>query len=369
MVRLCTQSRAANNNNEAKKYLQGTMFLLVLSSIILTIILFPTMKPILQILGANGEMLTLGVKYLRCIAIGLVFQIFATGVVPIIRNNNGATFAMITMIAGFLCNIVLDYLFVWVYEWNVEGAALATIAGQALTAIGGIIYLVYHKMPVWKIKIAGMGTIVKNIIKIGIAPFGISISTSVSHVLMNRFSVQFGGETAIASYACIGYVYSIVLLLIQGVGDGSQPLVSHYYGEKNPKATRWTRKMAYCTAEILTVFSIVALYTLRSKIGILFGASQATSENIAWILPIFLCGFIVLPISRVTSSYFYATKKTNYSYALVYAEPILQVILLIALSCFWGQTGIWWSMPLAQILTAFLAFALKSITDRKVAFK
>lgn len=362
---LYTINRANGKSSAAKEYLHGTMLLLILSSIVLTAVLFFTMKPILGLLGAEGEMLTLGMEYLRYIVIGLVFQVLATGVVPIIRNNNGAAFAMGIMIAGFLCNIVLDYQFVWVCEWGVAGAAIATVIGQALTAIGGFVYLTYHKIPIWGIKISGSGVRIKDIVRIGVAPFGISISPLISHLFMNRFSVQYGGETAVASYACIGYVYAVVILLIQGVGDGSQPLISQFYGEKSIKNTRWARKMAYYTAAVLAIISSVGLYLIRGKIGMLFGASQATTENIAMVLPIFLCGFLVLPFSRITTSSFYATEKVGYSYALVYIEPILQVVMLAFLSHFWGQIGIWWSMPLAQILTAFIAVVLKWIADKK----
>ena len=78
------------------------------------------------------------------------FQVFATGIVPLIRNNGGASFAMVTMIAGFGMNIVLDYLFVWVLQLGMAGAAWASILGQAVTMVGSFVY-------VWKEKAAGIG--------------------------------------------------------------------------------------------------------------------------------------------------------------------------------------------------------------------
>lgn len=364
-----TLNQSSGKSDIAKKYLRCTTILLLFVSIILTIILFFTMKPILQFLGATGQMIDLGVTYLRYIILGAIFQIFATGVVPIIRNNNGASFAMGTMIAGFVCNIILDYLFVWVYEWSVAGAALATIIGQALTAIGGFLYLAYHKIPIWGIEVTGIGKEIKDIFKIGIAPFGISLTPLVSHLFMNRFSSQYGGEMAVASYACIGYVFAIVCLLVQGVGDGSQPLISQYYGEKNIKATFDIRKLAYYTSIILSALCVVMLYVVRGKIGLLFGASSETTINVAASLPIFLCGYIFLAFSRVTTSAFYATEKIIHSYTLVYIEPIIQVILLMILPRFSGQVGVWWCMPLSQILTCVIAIVLKIHTDKNIMSK
>lgn len=358
-----TLNHSSGKQDEAKKYLRCTTLLLLTVSVVLTVLLFFTMTPVLRLLGATGEMVTLGVEYLEYIALGTIFQIFATGVVPIIRNNNGAKFAMGTMIAGFLCNIVLDYLFVWVYEWSVAGAALATIIGQALTAVGGFLYLARHKIPVWGLGAKGIGKCVKDIFKIGIAPFGISLTPLISHLFMNRFSVQYGGEMAVASYACIGYVFAIVCLLVQGVGDGSQPLVSQYYGQKDTRAVLQTRKLAYGTAAVLAALCIVGLYAVRGLIGPLFGASAATTESVAMAMPIFLSGYLFLAFSRVTTAVFYATEKVAYSYTLVYIEPVFQVLLLLLLPRFWEQTGVWWSMPLAQILTAVLALILKQRVD------
>lgn len=361
-----TLNHSSGKGAAAKKYLRCTTMLLLAVSIALTVLLFFTMTPILRLLGATGEMVTLGEEYLQYIILGTVFQIFATGVVPIIRNNNGSSFAMGTMIAGFLCNIALDYLFVWVYEWSVAGAALATIIGQALTALGGFFYLARHKIPVWGIEIKGIGREVKDIIKIGIAPFGISLTPLISHMFMNRFSVQYGGEMAVASYACIGYVFAVVSLLIQGVGDGSQPLMSQYYGQKDSKSTLQTRRLAYYTAAALAVVCIAGLYAVRGNIGVLFGASAETTENVANALPIFLCGYLFLAFSRVTTAAFYATEKVGFSYTLVYIEPVFQVLLLLVLPRFGGQTAVWWSMPLAQILTAGVALVLKIRAEKRV---
>lgn len=364
-----TLSRSSGRQDEAKKYLRCTTLLLLAVSALLTVLLFAARAPILRLLGAAGEMAALGAEYLEYIALGAIFQMFATGVVPIIRNNNGAKFAMGTMIAGFLCNIVLDYLFVWVYAWSVAGAALATVIGQALTALGGFLYLARHKIPVWGLERRGTGRCVKDIFKIGIAPFGVSFTPLISQMFMNRFSMRYGGETAVASYACVAYVFAIVCLLVQGVGDGSQPLISRYYSRKDTGAVFRTRKLAYGTAAVLAALCMAGLYAVRGRIGPVFGASAAAAESVAAAMPIFLSGYLFLAFSRVTTAVFYATEKAGYSYTLVYIEPVFQVLLLSLLprAAGLGQAGVWWSMPLAQILTAAVAVVLKIRADKNAA--
>ena len=95
-----TLSLSSGRQDEAGKYLRCTTLLLLAVSLALTVLLLCTMTPVLRLLGAAGEMVTLGVAYLAYIAISTIFQIFATGVVSVIRNSGGAKFAMGTMIAG-----------------------------------------------------------------------------------------------------------------------------------------------------------------------------------------------------------------------------------------------------------------------------
>lgn len=97
-----------------------------------------------------------------------------------------------------------------------------------------LVYLLGKKQFMLSIPLSKMGMVSASIIKIGIAPFGLAMSPNISLIIINRFSVSYGGEPAIATYACIAYVICIIYLILQGggVGDGGQPLISQCYGEK-----------------------------------------------------------------------------------------------------------------------------------------
>ena len=361
---LWTVKKGTEGPEAAGKYVRGTLLLLLLASIVTTVGIFFVIEPVLRLFGAEGEILILGKDYLKVIVLGATFQIFATGIVPIIRNNGNSFFSLVVMMSGFLTNIVLDYLFVWVFHMGTEGAALATILGQLLTTLEAFIYLFYRKLPITG-SLPGFGRMVWNIGKIGIAPFGLTLSPMVSLMFINRFSMMNGGEAAVACYACVAYALTIVQMLMQGVGDGSQPLMSQYYGEgKNAEVIK-TRKIAYVSAAGLAIICDITLFITRGSVGELFGSSESTGVMVAEVLPIFLLGLIFYAFSRITTSSFYATEKNLYSYFCVFAEPLLLLILLFILPIFWGQTGVWWSVVLSQILTACLALALKILGDRQ----
>lgn len=143
-----TVRRAEGQKEDGDEYVRTALRLLLLTSIVLTAVMLIFMDPVLSFLGAEGTIRPLGEEYLRIMVYGTTFQVFATGIVPLIRNNGGASFAMVTMIAGFGMNIVLDYLFVWVLQLGMAGAAWASILGQAVTMVGSFVYVWKEKLPV-----------------------------------------------------------------------------------------------------------------------------------------------------------------------------------------------------------------------------
>lgn len=133
-------NKAEKKEAEAKVYTAGALWLLIISSIILTCMIFFLNSPLLSLLGASGQLLSLGEEYIAVIAAGAALQVIGTGLVPFIRNHGGSFYAMISMIAGFVTNIILDYVFVWELEQGVSGAAWATIIGQGVTMLIALVY-------------------------------------------------------------------------------------------------------------------------------------------------------------------------------------------------------------------------------------
>lgn len=359
-------NKAEKKETRAREFMAGALWMLIISSIILTCLVFFLNNPLLRILGANGQLLSLGEEYITIIALGAGFQVISTGLIPFIRNHGGSFYAMFSMITGFITNIILDYLFVWVFEQGVVGAALATVIGQSATMLIAIIYLWNKKLFPLNIAISKMGIVSLNIIKIGIAPFGLAMTPNIALIIINRFSIFYGGEQAIATYACIEYIMCIIYLILQGVGDGSQPLLSQHYGKRSFDKLNNIQKLAYGFSLFLSVIGCIMIYVTREKLGILFGASNEVTIEISKIIPIFLVSVPFIAINRITTANFYATEKTIFSYILTFIEPIFMLILMIILPpLFGGQIMIWWSTVLARILSAILALVLKQGVDKQ----
>lgn len=350
---------AENKETEARAYIAGALRLMLIFSIALTIILYAASAKLLSALGASGELLSLGNEYIRIIALGTLMQIFGTGLVPFMRNYGGAFWAMVAMIAGFVTNIILDYTFVWVMNEGMFGAALATVIGQGVTMVIAWIYCAAKGNITFRLSASEMPGITAQIVKIGLAPFGLTLIPNISLVIINRFSISYGGEQAVAVYACIAYIICIVYLILQGVGDGSQPLMSRYYGMNDQTLLKQTKMYAYELAMALSALGMLLLFMFRGRIGVLFGSSAEVNAGIMEILPIFLLSVPFVAVTRITTAGFYATEKSILSYILTFIEPVLMLILMLILPLlFGGQIMIWWSTVFARILTAALAVFL-----------
>lgn len=355
---------AQGETKKRQECFTGTTLLMLIVGAILTAILFGFAGPILQLLGARGEVLTLCVEYARIIALGAVFQLLATGFVPFIRNMGGASFAMVAMILGFVTNILLDYTLVWVLGRGMAGAALATILGQAVTMLASILFFMVKKSKLCPPPVGELFRLWKIVLQVSLSPFGLTFSPIITMLFMNRFLLLYGDERAVAVYGCIGYITSIIYLLLQGVGDGCQPLISHCYGESDIAAIRQVRSLAYKTAAVITVVCMLGVYLARAQVGLLFGASADASLGVAQYLPYFLATLLFLAFVRITTSYFYATEKTMLSYLLVYAEPVCALLLLLVLPLALKLNGVWLAVPLAQVITFVIALLAKAHVDK-----
>ena len=358
--------KAEKNETQAREFTAGALWVLMISSVLLTISVFLLNGTLLKLLGASGELLILGEEYIAVIALGAALQVISTGLVPFIRNHGGSFYAMVSMIAGFVTNIILDYLFVWVLGQGVAGAAWATVIGQGVTMLIALAYLLRNKQFMLNIPLSKLGKVSASILKIGIAPFGLAMSPNISLIIINRFSISYGGEPAIATYACIAYIICIIYLILQGVGDGSQPLLSRHYGEKNFDKLKSTRKLAYEFALFLSLIGCVIMYLTKGSLGALFGASDFVNKEISKIMPVFLVSVPFVAILRITTASFYATKKSTFSYVLTFIEPLFMLVLMLILPpLFGGQIMIWWSTVFARCLSALLAVILKFHVDKK----
>ncbi|MBT9776685.1 hypothetical protein GPL15_09245 [Clostridium sp. MCC353] len=357
--------RGRNDSEQEKLYLGSTLGLLLAAGAVLTALFFSLYRPLLSVMGANGHVLEAASEYMKIITTGTVFQIFATGLTPILRNFNRALLAMTAMVCGFITNILLDWLFVAHFQTGMTGAALATVIGQGGTILPCLAFLVKKAAGLsfrhyrWRSSVTGV------IIKTGVSPFGLTMSPFLVMILLNKWAMAYGGESAVAAYAVISYVTSIVLLLLQGISDGSQPLISLSLGQGDLKSALQVRVLAYLFSAIIAFIMGAGIFLLADYIPPLFGASGEVGIAAVQGMNFFLPGFLFTAFCRVTTSYFYATGNSGSACLMVYGEPVLLSVLLIAfLPKMMGLNGVWLSSPASQFLLAITGLLLVRLHSR-----
>lgn len=352
-------AKAGGDKESERRYLGNTLVIVLVASALFTLLLSFLYPYLVHLFGGRDEIEEYANEYIKYLMWCAAVQIISTALLPIVRNYGGAFLAMSAMIAGFLTNVLLDWLMVSVLEWGMMGAALATVIGQFVTVIPCTAFLFYKKLFVRYAIFKPRAKECLTILKVGLSPFGLTLVPTLVVVILNISALEYGGNAAVSCYAVVNYVVCVVQYLMQGVGDGSQPLISTYYGEGNGKNVRNSVALSYVTALVTAFICLPAVYLLREAIPQLFGSSPSVAADAAHVLSLFVWAFPCIAIMRVSTAYFYATKTNVFAYILIYSEPVVLAILIAAgIPKALGVEGLWICLPISQGILAFIAVIL-----------
>lgn len=358
-VRLAT-ALGRGDEAEALTARGNAVLLLAASAVALGVGLGLTYPYILPFIGANEELYPLAAGYIRVVCLLTVCQVFATGLLPLVRSAGRTLGAMTVTVGGLLGNIFLDWLFIQRFQWGLPGAALATGLSQGACALAALPLLLAHRgWPLRLCQFAPCGRMVKGILHYAVSPFGLSISTSAILLVTNLRALRYGGTQGVAVYAVLSYVLGSIIPLISGVGDGLQPLVSFARGARDWQGLDHLRRKGLALAVAVALVSGGACLALRDVLPAVFGASpEAAAQGAAamWTLTL-ACPFVA--VVRFSCSYFCAVGEPLAGGILAYGEPLgAQPLFLFTLPLWLKLEGVWVAYPAAVVLTAAVAVVL-----------
>ncbi len=353
-------NNGAGHQEQAMRTEGNAFFLLITSSFLLVLFLYLFHIPLLTLLGAKGELLPLASEYVRYILLGGIVQVLASGSVPLMRNHEASFYAMCAMASGCITNIVLDYCFVIVWQLGLKGAALATVLGQVVTLILCIAFYIRKKnrLPIFSLR-PDKNTVL-SILKVAVSPFGLTYLPSVTIIFMNLQALKYGGEEAVSAYAVLAYIISFMELLVQGIGDGSQPLLSLSQGSNDKKSLKIYAKWTFMLGVGFGIAGAAIFLLMKNLIPAFYGTSPQAAAYIVHAAPAFAIVMALYGLTKPAVSYFYATHKVFHSNLLVYGEIILTLIFIYILPFFIGVDGVWYTIPAVQMILAICSiFFLK----------
>lgn len=361
-------ARGEGDDARSQRAIGNAFLLLLIAGTPLAVLVNTFARPLCALLGGSGETLEQAVMFIETLSYAMPFQVIAAGCIPLVRNRGNVGYAMGTQLIATSINIALDFLFVFELDWGTAGAARATVCAQLFSFCSYVAYFVRKRNRIGLAALRPSGALVGHILRLGASPFGLTLLPDVTVVVVNINANLAGGETAVAAYAAISYVAFVAQMLIQGVADGSQPLISLHHGRRERDQVLRLRNTNYLVATGIGVAGLVAMTLLRNEVPLLFGTSAETAAIVAFALPIYSTAYMFIGFTHASTSYFYATDNPRASSIIVYGEAVLLAVVVTALTALFGITGTWVSITVVQVLlsciAAFELHALESSQKR-----
>lgn len=372
-VSICRGSR---NTEDAHRSVGGAVTLFLGVGVLLTLLYLLLADPLLTLFGGrvNEETFALSKEYFFWISLGIPFYVFGQGMNPVIRSDGSPGFAMFSTVAGAVTNVILDPIFIYTFHMGMTGAAIATVIGQALTALLAVYYLFRMKtMRLCKNSFRPSLSLTKRCVALGVPSFlaqaSLVLSLAAIQSMCTKYSALdpiFGqAEYAQIPLAVIGIVtkfFQIAASVAIGAAAGCIPIAGYAVGSGRRDRARslFTRLLILEGAVGIVALLIVEVFP-TALIGI-FGAAEESvyyTEFAIRCFRIYLCMLPLATINKGTFIYMQALGKAKESVLLSFTrEVIFGVSLPLLLPIFFGLDGILYSYPIADILTFVLTVFL-----------
>ncbi len=358
----------------------GNVSMLLLASGLLMAVLFAVFKiQILNAFGATDNNFSYANEYFDYIILGIPFFVVGNGLNSIIRADGSPKFAMITTLAGCIINVILDPIAIFGLHMGMKGAAIATIAGQIVTAICGIVYALFYAKT-FKLTLKNMipdVNVIGKFVPLGISSFLTQLSIVVIMGVMNNILVKYG---AISKYGAdipltvvgiVMKVFQIVVSVCIGIAAGSQPIVGYNYGAGKYRRVKELFKTIIKAEAIVGLVSMILFEAFPLQITSIFGSEDGLYNEFAVLsFRLFLSMIILTCIQKATSVFLQSLGKPVMAMGLsLLREFVLSVPLAIVLPMFFGVEGALFSAPIADIVTMIAVLAMARIVIKELDSK
>lgn len=328
---LCAIRMGEQRKDKAEEIMTNSFVLLIIVGVILTLIILLFHEPLLYIFGANEETIIPAVSYTSIYALGTIFVQITLGMNAYINTQGFAKIGMYTVVIGAIINIVLDPLFIFVFDMGVAGAALATIIAQGASAVWVLIFL-FGTKSIIKIKkeyLIPKVHIILSIVALGVSPFVQTATESLLQISFNNQLLIYGGTMAVATMAILMSIWQFITLPLQGLCQGAQPILSYNYGAKNYTRVRQTFHLMFklCLG-FAFIASFVAMFFSTFFVSI-FASDGQTIEFSSWALRIFLIGAGMFGAQIACQQAFMAFGQAKVSVWMAITRKIILLIPLI----------------------------------------
>lgn len=332
--------------------------------------------------GGKGDIFDPAKIYYKIVLYGVPFLALCMMGNTVIRAEGKPKFAMIAMIIPSVGNLVLDYVFIYIFEWGMHGAAWAT-TGSYLLCFGYILYFFLSRNSELKISLHHFGLdrpILREIGSLGFVTLARQAVTSITYLLLNNILFNLGGEASVAVYAIIGRMLMFALFPVFGVTQGFLPIAGFNYGARKYPRVRESIYTAVKYAALVATGVFVLLMVFPAEIADLFlsnredmSAAEIAANNFVlehapaamrWVF----AATPIIALQLIGAAYFQAIGKATPALLLTLTrQGFFFIPLILILPNYLGELGVWISFPIADFLsTVVTGYFLKREVDREL---
>lgn len=237
------------NKDEANKILGNSVILMLFLAFTLTLVIQIFNKDLLFAFGASNNTITYATKYMNIYSLGTIFVMITIGLSAFITAQGNSKYSMMCVVIGAITNIILDPIFIFAFNLGVQGAAIATVISQAISAILIIKFLFSKKSKfvINKESIKFDYKIILSCIALGLAPFIMQSTESILSICFNTSLQKYGGDMAVGAMTVCSSLMMFAMLPLQGFTQGAQPIISYNYGSENTSRVKQAFKLLFIT--------------------------------------------------------------------------------------------------------------------------
>ncbi len=357
------------DKEHAEKILGNGTFLLIVFTIILMFVFYIWQKPLLYAFGASDMTISYASTYLSWYLVGTISVEIALGLNTYIIAQGNSGVAMVSVLAGAIFNIILDPLFIFVFEMGVKGAAIATVISQTLSAIW-VLYFLTGKKALLKIKFRYLVpdfNIIKSIFLLGISPFVMRATESLISIVMNSGLQKYGGDIYVAALTVMQSVMQLFSAPIGGFTQGVQPLVSYNYGAQNFTRVRQTYKKMIVTCGSFSFITTIVVMVFPQVFARIFTDDTTLIELVSRKMPLFMCGMLLFGVQMAIQPVFLALGQAKISLIIaMLRKVILLTPLAIIFPVFFDVDGVFFAEPVSDFISAITAIILFRLNINKI---
>lgn len=356
-------NRGMGDDNKANTILNTSFTMVCASAIFLMIIGIVFSKPLLVLFGASPNALTYARPYIVIYLLGTLPAMVSTGMNPFINAQGYSTTGMFSVTIGAVANIILDPLFIFVFGLGVNGAAIATVISQILSAVF-VFYFLRKKAEIkvrllHKNEFSSCLSIAKNIITLGTAGFIMQLTNSLVSICCNNVLYVTGGDVYISVMTIVSSVRQMVETPIYAIIEGSSPIISYNYGARRPERVK---KAGIVMAVIALIYTGImwGIIILAPKYLIMIFSSDATLiKDIVPALKLYFAAFIFMDLQYIGQTVF---KSLNKRKQAIFFSLLRKVFIVVPLTYIFpyalhmGTDGVFMAEPVSNVIGGSMCF-------------